>query len=185
MPGRAALLERGGRWHLLSDEWDHAVEGPLRWGADASALYFAAEDRGRKHLYRYVIESRTASVVAQGGSVQGFDVAGGVVASVADSLMHPARVHAVRDGQAPLRLESFNDKLLGTLRLGHCEEVEVKGALGEPVQMWVIYPPVSTRRRSGRCCTTSTAGRTAPGATTSTSAGTTTSSRRRATWSSA
>ena len=147
MPGRAALLKRGGRWHLLSDEWDHAVEGPLRWGIDASALYFAAEDRGRKHLYRYVIESRTASVVAQGGWVQGFDVSAGVVASVADALMHPARVHAVRDGQAPLRLESFNDKLLGSLRLGHCEEVSVKGALGEPVQMWLTYPPRFDRKK--------------------------------------
>ncbi len=146
-PGRAALLKRGGRWQLLSDEWDHSVEGPLRWGDDASALYFAAEDRGRKHLYRYVIESRTASVVAQGGWLQGFDVAAGVVASVADSLMHPARVHAVRDAQAPLRLETFNDKLLGTLRLGSCEEVTVKGALNEPVQMWLTYPPRFDRKK--------------------------------------
>jgi dipeptidyl aminopeptidase/acylaminoacyl peptidase len=147
MPGRAALLKRGGRWHLLSDEWDHNVEGPLRWADEASALYFSAEDRGCKHLYRYVIESRTASVVAQGGWVQGFDVAAGVVASVADSLMHPARVHAVRDGQAPLRLETFNDKLLGTLRLGTCEEVTLKGALNEPVQMWLTYPPRFDRKK--------------------------------------
>ena len=147
MPGRAALLERGGRWLLLSDEWDHGVEGPLRWSDDASALYFAAEDRGRKHLYRYVIESRTASVAAQGGWVQGFDVAAGVALSVADSLMHPARVHAVRDGQAPLRLEAFNDKLLGTLRLGACEEVTLKGALNAPVQMWLTYPPRFDRKK--------------------------------------
>ena len=147
MPGRAALLKRGGRWHLLSDEWDHSVEGPLRWADDASALYFAAEDRGRRHLYRYVIESRTASVVAQGGWVQGFDVAGGVALSVADSLLHPARVHAVRDAQAPLRIETFNDTLLGTLRLGACEEVTIKGALNEPVQMWLTYPPRFDRKK--------------------------------------
>ena len=147
MPGRAALLKRGGRWHLLSDEWDHAVDGPLRWADDASALYFSAEDRGRRHLYRYVIESRAASVAAQGGWVQGFDVAAGVVVSVADSLMHPARVHAVRDGQAPLRIEAFNDALLGALRLGSCEEVTFKGALNEPVQMWLTYPPRFDRKK--------------------------------------
>jgi dipeptidyl aminopeptidase/acylaminoacyl peptidase len=147
LPGRAALLKRGGRWRLLSDAWDHAVEGPLRWSDDASALFFTAEDRGRRHLYRYVIESRTASVAALGGWVQGFDVAADVMVSVADSLMHPARVHAARDGQAALRIENFNDKLLATLRLGTCEEVVIKGALGEPVQMWLTYPPRFDRKK--------------------------------------
>ena len=47
--------------------------------------------------------------------MQGFDLAAGVIVSVADSLMHPARVHARREGDAggePLRLEHFNDALL-------------------------------------------------------------------------
>ena len=141
LPGHAAVLKRGGHWQLLSDAWDHAVDAPLRWADDASALYFAAEDRGRRNLYRYAIASRTASVAVQGGWVQGFDVAAGVVASAADSLMHPARVHAMREAQAPLRIEAFNDALLATLRLGECEEVTIKGAHKEPVQMWLTYPP--------------------------------------------
>lgn len=141
LPGHAALLKRGGHWQLLSDSWDHAVDGPLRWADDASALYFSAEDRGRRHLYRYAIASRSASVAAQGGWVQGFDVAAGVVVSVADALMHPARVHAARDAQAPLRIERFNDALLDGLRLGACTEISVKGALNEPVQVWLTYPP--------------------------------------------
>jgi dipeptidyl aminopeptidase/acylaminoacyl peptidase len=141
MPGHAALLKRGGHWQLLSESWDHAVEGPLRWADDAGTLYFSAEDRGRRHLYRYAIASRTASVAVQGGWVQGFDAAAGVVVSVADALMHPACVHAVRDAAAPRRIETFNDALLATLRLGDCDEVVVKGALNEPVQMWLTYPP--------------------------------------------
>jgi dipeptidyl aminopeptidase/acylaminoacyl peptidase len=141
MPQQAALLKRGGAWQLLSDEWDHSVGSAPRWSADASALYFTAEDRGRNHLYRYAIASRSASIAAAGGWVQGFDVAGDTVVSVADSLMHPARVHAARNGQAPLRLERFNDDLLAGLRLGECEELTLKGALGEPVQMWLTRPP--------------------------------------------
>ena len=147
MPAHAALLKRGGRWQLLSDAWDRSVEGPLRWADDASALYFTAQDRGRCNLYRYAIASRTASVAAQGGWVQGFDVAADVVASVADSMRHPARVHVVRDGQAPLRVERFNDALLDSLRLGEIEEVTVKGARGEPVQMWLTYPPRFDRKK--------------------------------------
>ena len=148
MPNHVALLERGGRWQLLSDAWDRSVDSALRWADDASALYFTAQDHGRAHLYRYAIASRAAAVAMQGGWVQGFDVAGDVVASVADSLMHPARVHALRDGHAPLRLEAFNDALLAGLRLGAVEEVSVKGALGEPIQMWLTYPPGFDREKA-------------------------------------
>ncbi|MES1161680.1 MAG: prolyl oligopeptidase family serine peptidase, partial [Rhizobacter sp.] len=147
MPTHAALLKRGGHWQLLSDGWDHSIDSALRWSGDASALYFTAQDRGRSNLYRYAIASRSASVAVQGGWVQGFDVAGDVVASVADSMQHPARVHAVRDGQVPLRLEAFNDALLARLRFGEVEEVTLEGALGEPVQMWLTYPPRFDRRK--------------------------------------
>lgn len=141
MPAHLALLKRGGRWQPLSAAWDHAVHGALRWSDDASALYVCAEDRGRNHLYRYAIESRTASIAVAGGWVQGFDVDGDAVVTVADSMMHPARVHVAQAGQAPLRLERFNDALLAGIKLGHCEEVSVTGALGEPVQVWLTYPP--------------------------------------------
>ncbi len=147
LPGHAALLKRGGRWQLLSEAWDHAVDGPLRWSADASALYFTAEDRGRRHLYRYAIASRSASVVAAGGWVHAFDVAAGVVVSVADSLQHPARVHAARDGQAAQRIESFNDARLDSFEFGVCEEVSITGALNAPVQMWLTFPPRFDRKK--------------------------------------
>jgi dipeptidyl aminopeptidase/acylaminoacyl peptidase len=141
LPAHAAVLERGGRWQLLSQGWDHSVNAPLRWSADGSALFFSAEDRGRCHLYRYAIESRSASVVAQGGWVQAFDVAADVVVTVADAMDHPAQVHAQRGSEAARRLECFNDKALAALALGRSEEVWFKGARGEQVQMWLVFPP--------------------------------------------
>jgi len=56
-------------------------------------------------------------------------------------------VHAQRDGQAPQRIEQFNDALLARLKLGAVEEVSYTGAsmtgqgAGDPVQMWLTYPP--------------------------------------------
>ena len=141
MPGHAAFLKRGGAWQLLSDAWDHSVDGPLRWAPDSSALYLAAEARGRRNLYRYALASRTASVAVQGGWVHGFDLAADVIVTQADSMLHPARVHATRAGGEPLRLERFNDELLASLRLGECREVTLRGAQGEPVQMWLTFPP--------------------------------------------
>ncbi len=141
MPGRLAVLQRGGAWEVLSDGWDHAVAGPLVWSADDRAIYLAAEHRGRNPLWRFDLASREAAVVVRGGWVQSFDVAGDVVATVADALSHPAQLHVQRGARAPVRVERFNDERLAGLRLGASEEVTVTGALGEPVQMWLTYPP--------------------------------------------
>lgn len=146
MPTQLALLHRAGkragsRWEVQSAHWDRAVNAPLRWADDGDALYFTAEDRGRCHLYRFDLASRTPAPVARGGWVQGFDVAGDVVATVADASDHPARVHAQR-GDAPVhRLERFNDELLAPFAFRPAEEVTLAGANGDPVQMWVVYPP--------------------------------------------
>ena len=150
LPSHAAVIQRGGRWQLLSEAWDHSVNTPLRWSADGSALFFTAEDQGRCNLYRYTIESRTAAVVAQGGWVQGFDVAADVCVSVADAMDHPARAHAHRGGDAPRRLERFNDALMAGFALGAREDVRFKGARGDEVQMWLVFPPGFDRNKPGK-----------------------------------
>lgn len=141
MPSQLALLDRGGRWRVLSADWDHAVHAPLRWAGDGSALFFTAEDRARNPLWRFDLETNAATRVVEGGWVQQFDVAAGVVVTVADSLDFPARVHAHRSGEPARRLERFNDELLAALKFGAHEDVTVPGANGDPVQMWVVYPP--------------------------------------------
>lgn len=141
MPSQLALLARGGRWRVLSADWDHAVHAPLRWAGDGSALFFTAEERARNPLWRFDLETNAATRVVEGGWVQQFDVAAGVLATVADSLAFPARVHAHRAGEPARRLERFNDELLAALKFGAHEEVTVPGANGEAVQMWVTYPP--------------------------------------------
>ena len=147
-PANAALLERGGSWQVLTGAWDHAVNAPLRWSADSSALWFTAEDRARGHLWRFSIESASAAVAAEGGWVHWFDVAGDTVVTVADAMSHPAQVHARRDGGKAVRIERFNDELLSTLHLAEVEERVFAGANDEPVQMWLIYPPGFDRKKA-------------------------------------
>jgi dipeptidyl aminopeptidase/acylaminoacyl peptidase len=52
MPGQLAVARRGEPFELVSGEWDHAVQAPLAWEDDGSALLFAAEERGRRHLWQ-------------------------------------------------------------------------------------------------------------------------------------
>ena len=142
-----AVIEPGQGWRVLGKGWDHEVDAPLRWAADGAAVYFAAEERGRCHLWRHELTRKLPDLVHRGGSVQGFDIAGDMLAVAADSAIHPVRVLALRDGTEPQRLESFNDRLLADVSLGEVQEVIVKGALGEPVQMWLTFPPGFNARR--------------------------------------
>jgi dipeptidyl aminopeptidase/acylaminoacyl peptidase len=148
MPGRLAVLERGSRWRVLSNGWDHAVHGPLRWSPDGGSVYLAAEERARNHLWRFDLTRRQAERVVEGGWMQSFDIGDGVVVTAADAMDHPARVFAHRDGDAPRRLERFNDDVLAELRLGTHDEVTLKGAQGDAVQMWVVYPPGFDARKT-------------------------------------
>ena len=147
MPRHLASVKPGSRWRVLSDAWDQEVNAPLRWAPDGRSICFTSEHRGRCNLYAWGLREGEARVVAPGGWVQGFDVAGGTVVTVADAMQHPARATAWREGAAPLPLETFNDALMARLRLGTHEEVSVKGARGEAVQMWLVYPSGFDRKK--------------------------------------
>ncbi len=135
-----ALVQRDGSWRVLDEGWDYSVNAPLRWAADGKSILFTAEERGRCHLWRHQIAAGSTAVEHTGGWVQGFDVAGGVIALAADSAHHPARVQALRAGATPLRLETFNDAALQGIALGEMREVSFKGALGDDIQMWLTFP---------------------------------------------
>ena len=136
-----ALVESDGRWQALGEGWDFHVDGPLAWAADGQSILFTAEERGRRHLWRHHLAEGWYTVEHQGGWVQGFDVAGDVIALAADSAKHPPRVLALGAAGAPRRLEQFNDEALKGITFGELREVAFKGALGDEVQMWLTFPP--------------------------------------------
>jgi dipeptidyl aminopeptidase/acylaminoacyl peptidase len=141
MPGQLAVVSPGQPVEVISAEWDHDVHAPLQWEDDGSALLLTAEQRGRKHLWRFDVASRRAEVVVPGGTVHGYDKAAGTLVTAADAADHPVRLHTHLPGQAPRRIETFNDTLMAQLRIGKFEEIEITGALGDPVQVWLYYPP--------------------------------------------
>ena len=142
MPGQLALVTPGEPVEVLSAEWDHEVQAPLLWEADGDAVLLAAEQHGQRHLWRFDLPDRRAEVVVRGGWVQSFDKAAGMLVTVADAADHPARLHAHAPGAAaPLRLETFNDAVMAGVTLGRHEVIQVTGALGDPVQVWLFFPP--------------------------------------------
>jgi hypothetical protein len=86
MPDQLAVWDREtGDWDVVSAEWDHEVHAPLHWEDDGQSLLFAAEQKGRNHLWRFDLPDRRAEVVVAGGWVGGFDKAAGTLVTLADS----------------------------------------------------------------------------------------------------
>jgi len=140
MPSQLAVLDTRGQWAVMSADWDHEVAAPLVWAEDDTAMLFAAEDRGRRHLWQFDLNERKASVIFEGGHAASFATAAGVLVVNHDSVSHPPRL-SVLDEAAPQRIERFNDALLAGYRVSAHEEVFIKGAQGDDVQMWLVYPP--------------------------------------------
>ncbi|MFN3860615.1 MAG: S9 family peptidase [Roseateles sp.] len=139
-PDQLAVLDQRGRWAVFSDGWDHEVSAPLHWDEDDQALLFAAEDRGRRHLWRFALGERRADIVFKGGHVGSFAQASGFTVVNHDSVQFPPRL-SVLDGEEIRRIEALNDARLAAHAFGRHEEVTITGARGDAVQMWLVYPP--------------------------------------------
>ena len=149
MPAQLAVWERGGTgWEVVSAEWDHALNAPLHWEDDGQALLFLAEQRGRQHLWRFDLPDRRAEVVAQGGWVQGFDKAAGVLVTGADALTHPVRLHAHLPGEAPRRIAPVD--LVGEVKKAVTEVSALPGLRQLTTFPYGLLRLVRERRRRPR-----------------------------------
>ena len=148
MPAQLVTIDRATRkWDVASAAWDHEVHAPLHWDSEGQSILFTAEQQGRAHLWRFHLKERRAEVVVAGGWVNAFDAAAGSIVTLADSALHPARLHAhVAGEEKPRRIEHFNDELLAAFSFGRVEEMWIKGAAAkgrkpDDVQVWLTYPP--------------------------------------------
>ncbi len=141
MPAQLAVLDTQGQWAVFSAGWDHEVTAPLVWEDEDQSLLFGAEDRGRRHIWRFVLAEQRAEVVFQGGNATSFALAAGTLVVNHDSVQHPPRLSALPVEGGLQRIEQFNDKLLAGFEFGRDEAVVYKGANGDDVQMWLLHPP--------------------------------------------
>jgi dipeptidyl aminopeptidase/acylaminoacyl peptidase len=141
---KLAFIDRKTNKLTLAGKWDRLVNHPLKWSPDSAAVYFTADQHSRVSTWRWQRGEKAPVIVAQGGTVQEFDVAAGIandtVAFVRNNMSAPPKVFASVDGEERA-LESFNDQLMAQFKFGDVREFTVKGWNGEPVQMWAVYPP--------------------------------------------
>jgi dipeptidyl aminopeptidase/acylaminoacyl peptidase len=148
--GRLTLYDRrrGSARRLLA-RLDRATTRHA-WAPDGRSLFALIEDRGRQGLYRVGLDDPLPTPVARGGVITGYALShdGARVAFDRATLLHPPALFAIgSDGQGERPLEDPNRALLARVRIGASREITVRGWGGDPVQVWVTYPPNFTPRK--------------------------------------
>ena len=148
---RLVRLDRATGEHVtLTEAWDRS---PSAWEfADADTLVIEAEERGHACFFRLSVSAGgTPELVARDGTLQGARPArDGFVYAQHHTAMRPPEVARVPvTGGAVEMLSSFTFEAMAGFELGHMEEIELAGAGGDPVHMFLLLPP---GHQPGRPC---------------------------------
>jgi len=126
---------------VLTEEWDRSCGG---WELDDDRIVFSAEDRGRVRLFTVPFDAGPGATPADlptgGGSAHGPHPAGAVIWHRVESMRLPPQV-AVTGGDGTEIVTRFGADLLDEVDLGRIEETTIAGADGDPVQVFLVFPP--------------------------------------------
>ncbi len=142
--GHLTLLDRrSGTMRRLAPSLDRATSH-VAWTPDSRALLCTLESHGRTGIARLPLDAAMPSIVVPGGTVGGFMQSrdGSVLAFDRATAHAPPSLFACRaDGGGERSIETVNRALLARHSTGEVREVTVKGWGGQPVQMFITYPP--------------------------------------------
>ena len=141
---RLMLIERKSKAvRSVTEQWDRSVDG-LVWAPDGESLFGSIDDAGARRIYRFDINGGEPRAITREHSFSSLAVAGTapVIVALRQSFIEPPTLVSIiaRNGTAT-KLSDFNDAALADLMQGRVENVTYAGAKGEPVQMWIVYPP--------------------------------------------
>ena len=139
---RLMRFDRASKAHApLLTEWDLS---PMHWEfASDGTIVFEAEQEGRVSIFSLKSGSTDPTRLVRGGSTGGFDLApdGRILFSL-QTLVSPAEVHTcAADGRGVSRLTRFTEPVTAKFAAGEVREMQLEGAKGETIQMYVVLPP--------------------------------------------
>ncbi len=141
---RLMLLDRAsGATKLVAESWDRSADG-LVWAPDSTKLYGAIDDAGTVRAYEIPLSGKPRAITRE-SSFSGLAVAANAqsqIVAIRQSFLEPPTLVRLDAGSgAATQLSHVNDALLDATQIGTYESVTYAGANGEPIQMWVNYPP--------------------------------------------
>jgi dipeptidyl aminopeptidase/acylaminoacyl peptidase len=142
-PVGLGLFDRSTAAHVrLAPGWDRSAD---QWEFDGRGdLLIVAEDAGYSHLFRLTGGEPVLEPIALGGSLTSPVVdAAGTVFLLRHSLHQPPEVVRLGAEAELVPLTNFASGLLEDVSWGVVEDVTFAGADGDPVQMFLVHPPVA------------------------------------------
>src|SRR5215207_938359 len=141
---RARLMlhsRSGGGTTNLTESWDRSVSEPA-WLANSRGLVASIDDAGTRRLYRIDIGKAGPKAITTSPSFSALALSSGAAVAIRQSFSEPPTLVRldIRSGKAEA-LTHLNDAALSAIERGQVESVTYSGAKGEPIQMWVVYPP--------------------------------------------
>ncbi|MGE3809318.1 MAG: prolyl oligopeptidase family serine peptidase, partial [Gemmataceae bacterium] len=125
----------------LTEKFDSSVN-QFVWAGDGKSIVFDAEDRGLSPIYRINIAMPEVSAIYKEHSNYSLSTCrSGKIAFGQSSLLFPTRVMVLEKDKARLAADGGNGALLKEIGLPAFESIDVKGAEGTPMQMWLLKPP--------------------------------------------
>jgi dipeptidyl aminopeptidase/acylaminoacyl peptidase len=125
----------------ISDGFDRSPSG---WAVceDDNMVYFHADDRGMESIFRVSVDGDEVEEVFRGGTNTGLDIIpSGRIVFLHQNNSQPDCVCTVRrSGGGFSRLTDFNGSILSRIEFGRFENEWFRGAGGDMVQMFVVYP---------------------------------------------
>lgn len=139
---RLMIYERasGGVREIAADQ-DRSKDA-LVWSADGKRLIGSIDDAGVNRLYEYTLDGKWRAVTGTDSFTSPALAKNGTLVALRQSFLEPPTLVRVdpTDGDAT-KLSKVNDTVLEDTDFGRFESISYAGANGEPVQMWINYPP--------------------------------------------
>jgi dipeptidyl aminopeptidase/acylaminoacyl peptidase len=131
---------------ILTEEFDGSVD-QFVWLPDSETIYFATEDRAKTWYYSASIKATKPLITFishNDNSALSVSADGKRMAFLRSALHMPPEVFVSTDRATRYEMRNAseaNHKLLAELNLPEPETVNVNGAGGMPMQMWILKPP--------------------------------------------
>ncbi len=120
---------------------DYSID-EARFGGDGKTLWVTAEERGFVPVFKLGPSGSGLTAVQKTGTSSGLVTRGGNVVFLNDETSRPNELFVLVGGVGPARqLTHFNDEAVARLDLGKVESYSFKGASGDDIQGWLVYPP--------------------------------------------
>jgi dipeptidyl aminopeptidase/acylaminoacyl peptidase len=132
-----------GKNQVVAEQWDRSAAG-LVWRPDGRGLYGVIDDAGTSRVYALDVAGGAPKALTKERSYSGLDVSrdGRTLVGLRQGFTEPPTLVRLDPATgAATVLSHFNDDLLAGVAWGTYESVTYPGANGDPIQMWVNYPP--------------------------------------------